>query len=59
VDGRKGLEAVGFCALGALLVGGLLMLLVMTMVWIDNVEELADLVLEMGGFGLYIVEMGV
>lgn len=58
VDRGERLEAVRLGALGALVVGGLLMLFIMAMIGIDNVEELADLVLEVSGFGFHIVDMG-
>lgn len=55
----KGLEAVVVADLGALLVCRLFVFLVVAVVWVQDVEELADLVLEMGSFGLGIVEAGV
>lgn len=59
VDGRKGLKPMGLCALSALTICSLLMLLVMAMVWIYDVKELADPMLEMRGFGFHIVQMGI
>ena len=57
--GGEGLEAVAFSHLGALVIGGLLMLLVVTMIGIDDIPKLADLVLEVDGAYFGIVEMGI
>jgi hypothetical protein len=45
--------------LGSLAIGSLLMFLIMAMVGIDNVGELADLVLEMDGSDLRIMQLGI
>lgn len=53
----EGLKAVTLRYLGSLVVGGLFMLLVVTMVGIDEVRKLANLVLEMDGAYFGIVKM--
>ena len=55
--GGEGLEAVALCYLGSLLIGGFFMLLVMTMIGVDQVAKLADFVLEMEGAHFGIVEV--
>lgn len=55
----KGLEAVAFSDLGALVIGGLLVLLVVTMIGVDDIPKLADLVLEMDRAYFGIIEMGI
>lgn len=56
--GGEGVEAVAVGDLGAFVVGGLLMLLVVAMVGIDEIAKLADLVLEMDCTDFGIVEVG-
>ena len=55
----KGFEAVGLGHLGPFVVGRLFMLLIVTVVWVDDVGELANFILEVesGNFG--VVEMGI
>ena len=53
----EGLEAVALRDPGALLVGGLLMLLVVPVVGVDDVAEFADLVLEVDGADFGVIEM--
>lgn len=45
--------------LSSFAIGSLLMFLIMAMVSIDNVGELADLVLEMDGSNLCIMQLGI
>lgn len=49
---------MALCDAGALLVGDFLVLLVMAMVGVDEVTELANLVLEVNGTDFGIVEIG-
>lgn len=53
---RETLEAMAFANFCSLLVGSLLVLFVVTMVWVDQVLPLANLVLCMDGFHLDVVE---
>lgn len=49
--------ALGY--LGSFIVGGLLMLLVVTMVRVNKIAELADFVLKVNGTDLCIVKLGI
>lgn len=53
------LEPVKLCDMGPLTIGCLLVLFVVAMIGVDDVLELADLVLEVDGFDFGIVEMGI
>ena len=50
---------MAFGNLGAFVIGGFLVLLVVTMIGIDDIPKLADLVLEVDGTYFGIVEMGI
>ena len=57
--GGEGFEAVTLGYLGSLVIGSFLVLLVMTVVGVDDVPKLADLVLEVDGANFGIVKVGV
>lgn len=56
MDGGEGAEAVGFGDGGAFAVGGLFVGFVVAVIGVDDVEELADFVFEVGGLGFGVVE---
>ena len=56
---KIGIEAMAVANGSSLLISGFLVFLVMAMIGIDNVLELAYLVLEMDGFDFGIVKFGV
>jgi hypothetical protein len=56
VDGGEGAEAVGFGNGGTFAVGGLFVGFVVAVIGVDDVEELANFVFEVGSLGFGVVE---
>lgn len=57
--GEEGLEALAFADGGSLAVSFLLVLLVVTMIGVDNVLELAEFVFEVDGLDFDVIQLGV